>query len=174
LLSNADFDLGPTPSWVESSTWPGLTIVTSKDDAKLKLQGVAPASGAYLAWLGGVPDNTWDHHRVMLTQTVSIPAAASAVTLSGQRWVTTVEDPSDVFDVAYLQLSDADDNVVWLATSFSNQSVSSGWVAFSASTTDLDLVRGRTLTFVAYSNTDPAKETSFFLDSLRLVATCGR
>jgi hypothetical protein len=174
LLTNADFDQGPSASWVETSTWPGVHIVTSKSDSKLVAEGVTPFSGNYLAWLGGIPDNEFDHHMVVLTQKVTIPVDASTLTLSGRRWVKTVEDTSQVFDESYLEFEGADESVVWQALWLTNLDAGTGWTAFEKATANVTALRGKTLTFVAYSRTDPGGKTSFFLDSLRLVATCGR
>jgi hypothetical protein len=174
LLANADFDQGPTATWVETSTWLGVHIITTRNDAKLQAETVAPFSGGYLAWLGGIPDNQYDHHTVILTQKVAIPADAATLTLSGRRWVKTVEEASEVFDESYLEFEDVDESVAWQALWLTNRDVSSGWVAFERSTAGLAALRGKTVTFVAYSRTDPSGKTSFFLDSLRLIATCGR
>jgi hypothetical protein len=176
LLHNANFDAGPTAEWSERSDWsPGLDIIVASDSPALVAEMVAPDSGNYLAWLGGIPDNQFDHHVVILEQTVAIPADAGLLTLSGKTWVKTEEDESVEADQAYLEFS-LDDVVEWQAKSLTNldSENGSGWVAFTASTSSLERMRGRTLTLVAYSRTDPTLKTSFFIDSLRLEATCDR
>jgi len=176
LLHNANFDAGPTPEWSERSDWSTeLDIIVARDNPALMATMVSPDSGNYLAWLGGIPDNQFDHHRVILEQAVAIPADAATLTLSGKTWVTTEEDNSVQADEAYLEFS-LDDAVEWQAKSLTNldSENGSGWVAFTASTSSLDRMRGRTLTLVAYSRTDPTLKTSFFIDSLRLEATCDR
>jgi hypothetical protein len=173
LLVNADFEQGPGVAWSETSTWAGIQIVTPRNDVKLKAEGVSPFAGDYLAWLGGIPDNQYDHHVTMLTQKVDVPAGAAQLTLSGRYWVKTVEDQSDDFDEAYLEFDGVDESVVWQALPLTNRNAGTAWTAFEKSTFDLESIRGRTITFVAYARTDPAGKTSFFLDSLRLVAICG-
>jgi hypothetical protein len=174
LLANGDFEAGPTPTWGEQSGWPGIEIIVRKDNSDLLAEGVAPYAGNYLAWLGGIPDNEWDHYLVILTQDITLPSTASTLTLSGRRHVTSVDDPSDVFDVAYLEFDNEAGDVVWQAEALTNQDTTDGWVAFESSTNVEPQFRGQKLTFVAYSNTDPQGQTSFFLDDLRLEAGCGR
>jgi len=174
LLANAEFEAGPTPSWGEESTWPGIEIIVATGNSALQAEGVTPYAGNYLAWLGGIPDNEWDHHMVILTQDVTLPADAATLTLSGRRYVKSIDDPSELFDVAYLEFDDEDGDVVWQAQAWSNQTTTNGWVAFESSTSVATALRGRKLTFVAYSRTDPEGKTSFFLDNLRLEASCGR
>ncbi len=173
LLANADFERGPTPEWTQTSDWPGIDIIVAGTDATLAVEGVTPYAGNYLAWLGGIPDNPWDHHLVVLEQTVAIPANAATLTLTGRYWVTSLDDPSAEYDEAYLEFS-LDDEVVWQAERFTNQSVTSAWASFSSTTTEPELMAGKAVTFVAYSRTDLEGVTSFFLDSLRLEASCGR
>lgn len=174
LLANADFEAGPSPSWGEQSKWPGIEIIVRQDNADLLAEGVSPYAGSYLAWLGGIPDNEWDHYLVILTQEVTLPSTAATLTLSGRRHVTSVDDPSDAFDVAYLELQTEAGDLAWQAQAWTNQDTTSGWVPFEASTDVDPQYRGKKLTFVAYSNTDPGGQTSFFLDDLRLEAGCGR
>ncbi len=176
LLHNANFDAGPTPEWSQSSSWSGeLDIIVAGGTPALMAEGVAPDSGNYLAWLGGIPDNEFDHYRVDLRQTVSVPATAALLTLTGKTLVKTEEDNSYAADLAYLEFA-LDDDLVWQAKALTNldSENGTGWIAFTASTADLDDIRGQTLTFVAYSRTDPTLKTSFWIDSLRLEATCER
>lgn len=173
LLANANFDAGPTSSWREETEWPGLDIIMQSDDPDLVETGVTPHSGDFLAWLGGVPDNEYDAYRVILRQDVAIPPDASTLTLSGYYWITTLDEPDVVYDEAYLEFED-DDGTTWQALPLTNVDYTDGWVPFEASTSELDRMGGRTVTFVAYSRTDPMGITSFFLDSLRLEAGCGR
>ena len=174
LLANADFEAGPTPSWSEESSWPGIEIIVAKTSAALATENVTPYAGNFLAWLGGIPDNDWDHHLVILTQDVTLPADAATLTLSGRRWVKSDDDDSEEFDVAYLEFDDEAGDVAWQAQAWSNQSTTTGWVSFTSTTSVEAAYRGKKLTFVAYSNTDPGGKTSFFLDNLELVASCGR
>jgi len=173
LLRNANFDAGPTPIWREESDINGLEIIVRSDDAKLVAEGATPHSGNYLAWLGGIEDNEWDRADVILRQDVTIPAEASALTLTGQYWVKTADSQTDPYDVSYMEFED-DSGVIWQAQHLDNTDYSSGWVAFESTTSDMVGLAGQTVTFVAYSRTDLEGKTSFFLDSLRLQAECGR
>jgi hypothetical protein len=173
LLVNAGFESGRGVGWAEMSEWPGIELVVSEDDAALNAEGVSPFAGSFLAWLGGIPDNQWDHYVTLIEQYVVIPATASSLTLSGRHLVKSIDDPSAEYDEAYLEF-DLDDEVVWQSLRLTNQSTSSDWVSFSKTTNDLDGLAGRTLLFYAYARTDQTGKTSFFLDSLSLIAGCGR
>jgi hypothetical protein len=173
LLVNAGFDSGKGIGWEEMSDWPGIDLVVNEDDPALTAEGVSPYAGSFLAWLGGIPDNEWDHNVTLIQQHVLIPATASSLTLSGRHLVQSADDPSAEYDEAYLEF-DLDDAVVWQSIRLTNLGASSGWVSFSKTTTDLEHLAGKTLLFYAYARTDPTGKTSFFLDSLSLVASCGR
>jgi hypothetical protein len=173
LLVNPGFESGKNVGWEETSDWPGIDLVVNEDDAALAEEGVSPHAGSFLAWLGGIPDNEWDHNVTLIQQYVVISATASSLTLSGRHLVKSVDDPSAEYDEAYLEF-DLDDSVVWQSLRLTNLSASSGWVSFSKTTNDLERLTGKTLLFYAYARTDPTGRTSFFLDSLSLVAGCGR
>lgn len=176
LLHNGDFDQGPSPEWREESTWSsGLEIIVARDYPALAAEMVTPDSGNYLAWLGGIPDNQFDHHLVILEQDVAIPEEAASLTFSGKFRVKTEEDNSYPADESYLEFS-YEDAVVWQVKHLTNldSELGDGWQDFSVSGSELENLRGRTLTLVAYSRTDPMLKTSFWIDSLRLVATCDR
>jgi hypothetical protein len=173
LLANADFEAGPGSPWQEASDWPGIEIIVPSSDPNLQSESVTPYAGNYLGWLGGIPDNPYDHYEVTLSQTISIPATAAQLTLSGEYLIHSQDGQDGMYDVAYLQLNVGDD-VAWLGQSFSNLDLARNWKSFTAQTTDLDDLRGKTVTFIAYSRTDLDGKTSFWLDNLRLEATCGR
>jgi hypothetical protein len=176
LLANADFEAGPTPSWQQESDKAGLEIIVPGSDAELMAEDVAPYAGSYLAWLGGIADNMWDHYDVILRQNVSIPEDASALTLSGFYQIKSEDSATVGYDVAYLEF-ETDAGTMWQAVHWTNVDQTSGWQPFTSTTDDgfqLDALRGRTVTFVAYSRTDPSGKTSFFLDNLKLEAECGR
>lgn len=100
---------------------------------------------------------------------------AAVLTFSGQFLVKTAEDNTYPADEAYLEFS-FEDQVVWQAKSLTNldSQLRTFWNDFTESTSELEHLRGRTLTLVAYSRTDPTLKTSFWIDSLRLEATCDR
>lgn len=179
LLRNGGFDRGDV-EWRTSSTWPGVTVILPGDDAALQRENVAPHTGTHLAWLGGIPSNRYDSHVVALEQLIVIPETASTLTFSGRVWIRTEEDNAAdpaPYDVLYADLFDGpgdDAKVSWLAGSWSNLDATTGWVAFERQTTTTYLVLGREVAFQLHSRTDPELVTSFWFDSLRLVANCGR
>ncbi len=174
LLVNGDFESGKGVGWEELVTnWTGIDLVVNKSDAALIAEGVSPYAGNFLAWLGGIPDTEYDYHVTKISQYVAIPANATQLTLSGRYLIQSDDDPSGYYDEAYLEF-DLNDKVVWQALPLSNQIITNGWTAFSKSTDGLNGLAGKTLYFYAYARTDPTGKTSFFLDSLKLEATCGR
>jgi len=173
MLVNGDFEAGPGAPWQETTNFGPLEIITANTNSKLMAQGVSAHGGTYLAWLGGTPDNEFDSYHIDLWQSVTFPADATMVTLSGVYRVKSDEPTDAVYDETYVQLQD-DVDVYWVALHISNQDQGDAWVPFSVNTTDLDAIRGKTLDFYAYSRTDPMVPTSFFLDDLVLTTTCGR
>jgi hypothetical protein len=173
LLVNADFEGGKSSGWTSYSEWPGIDLIVPKTDPALAAEGVQPYAGNFLAWLGGIPDNDWDHYVTMISQYVTIPAEASSLTLSGRYLVQSIDDPGDAYDVSYLEF-DVNDAVVWQALPLTNQTTTNGWVSFTKTTNDLSALGGATTLFYAYARTDLSGKTSFFLDALSLVAGCGR
>jgi uncharacterized protein YkwD len=76
VIRNGDFESGPDGSWSESSTQfgnePGDLIARQLPDGFANLfTGFRPYAGAYVAWLGGVNDET-----SVLGQAITFPAVA--------------------------------------------------------------------------------------------------
>ena len=179
LLVNGDFELGPSPEWKEYTNYSDdLEIVVRADNQFLLEEGGAPQGGQYLAWLGGIPDNEYDSHMVRLRQAIRIPSDTSRLTLSGGLWIKTEETPDDDYDVARaLIVREEEDNGATVFHQFgewTNRDSSAGYVELDEWTTELDDLRGKTLTLEVYAITDPEFKTSFWFDELSLYAECER
>jgi len=159
------------------ATAPGildLTDVITKDtNQNLLAANVAPRSGHYLAWIGGVLDSD-KGSRISLMQDVLIPAKVSKLVLSGYLQIKTTEpDPKETSDQLDLTLQDT--QMYWSFHFWKGTDVTNGWQAFSYEMSDaarLNALRGRTLTFYAEAIADTSEITSYWLDSLSLFAEC--
>jgi hypothetical protein len=177
LLVNGDFDRGSV-DWLEESSWDGIhgvaDIIVERGHERLLEAGIEPDSGEFLAWFGGVPD-TDQGWRINLVQSVTIPTEVTRLVLSGKVRVATLEDPDARYDQLDIALVESDD-VWWSFHVWDNRDASSDWEPFEWVVTDdtLDVLRGRTLIFQVESGTDAEYMTNFWVDSLKLVAECGR
>jgi cysteine-rich repeat protein len=163
LLVNGGFDDGDT-GWSEMSDV-RTTLIVRQGDPALVAAGVAPESPAYLAWLGGgaIADNS------VISQQVTIPNNAVHVSVRGFIYITTLDDPTTPFDTANAEIVNGASTLP--LSDWSNADHSDAWVSFDASVVAVPL-RGMTVTFQVRSFNDDELTTSFFLDSLSLIATC--
>lgn len=176
LLKNPGFEQGNS-NWTLQSDYPGVSAIVRADDPGLKLEGVAPREGNYLAWLGGIPDNQFESYYVAITQVIHIPAAASSLTLTGYVRIKTEEpDINQTFDRGFIQLEYADDrpDLLWLPAHWTIDQANTDWVRFEAVLMDTSKVIDQDVMLRAQAETDPNLKSSFWLDSLSLVAKCGR
>jgi hypothetical protein len=184
LLVNGDFEAGAV-AFREESEWGGIvdigSVIVPTDHEKLASAGfVAPPSGNYVAWLGGVPDDV-RHWRIGLLQDVRIAAGAIRIVLRGRIQIQTKETTPEEYDIMYVQLEDAVD--YWLfdpkptldSVRWTNLDATSGWADFETTISNasmLEAVRGRALSLRLESNTDNEFTTHFWFDSLSLVVEC--
>jgi hypothetical protein len=163
LLVNGGFDDGDT-GWVEMSGVRSPLIV-KQDDPALVAAGVTPESPAYLAWLGGgaAADNA------VISQQVTIPNDAVHVSVRGFIYITTLDDPTTPFDTANAEIVNGASTLP--LSDWSNADHADAWVSFDAAVGAVPL-RGMTVTFQVRAFNDDELTTSFFLDSLSLIATC--
>jgi 6-phosphogluconolactonase (cycloisomerase 2 family) len=149
-LSNGDFESG-TASWTQSAA-DGHSIIGP--------YGRSSASGALLGSYNGASDT--------LEQQVTIPASAETATLSGWWRITSSENsvvPNDLLHVDIRHTSGVLLDTIHLVGSSDPRLA---WYRFAA---DLSPYRGQTIRIHARATTDPAWETSFYLDDLS-VETC--
>jgi hypothetical protein len=169
----ADFEQGRRV-WSEYSRFaPNFEIIKPRDAAGLTALGVTPQAGNYLAWLGGIPDDDHESFYTTLTQDVTVPTEAGSVRMTGSIWIVS-DEPTPGADYLVAELYDGD-TLCWLVHWWDTDVANGGWLAFDYQTSDSDqmrCMRGKTLTLSIESRQDPNVKTSFFMDSLRLVANC--
>jgi hypothetical protein len=156
LLNNGGFDAG-SAGWTES-TLGGVPIITS--DAV-----VEPDTPPGFAWFGGY-DNAVDR----LSQSVTIPAGATSLRLSGTYCIET--DESGPFDEAAMVLRNGGGSDLEVLASGSSDGGPStcGAIANSFEVTAGSPYAGQTVSFVIEAFTDDSLLTNFFFDSLMLEA----
>ena len=161
LLANPTFDSGPGAGWQESSSL-NYGIVLQQDDTPVP----AAHSPSFLAWLGGDVNLTDS-----VTQTVTIPADASAMQVRGQRWIASAETVAGAFDVLRLDIATTGGTQLELVKEWSNLDSTSTWSAFNLPVTGN--YQGQTVQLRFRGSTDSSENTNFFLDSLLFeVTTC--
>jgi hypothetical protein len=161
LLVNAAFDLG-TNGWTETSTG-GFAIITPA--ASLP---IAPQSGNFAAWLAGY-DDAYDQ----VYQTVTVPAGATALRMTGWRCIATDETiGGGVFDVAGVGILDQSAAPLETLASFTNEDATSAtactWTQFSANAAGV--YAGQNVIFFIEASTDFSLPTSFFFDTFSFEA----
>lgn len=184
LLRNSDFDAGAI-EWQHEAHNVSLDLtdmIVEGSNAKLQQANVIPQSGSYVAWLGGVLNDdrgSWTD----LMQRVRIPKSTSKLVVSGWMQVQTEEPmPAETSDHFEFSLNDDADGqwiveTWWIKPDEGTVPKAYGeWFPFSVSFRSevLPLVSDRELTFKADAQADTTKLTSYWLDSLSLIATCPR
>ena len=176
LLANAGFDRGHV-AWTETADV--RDVIVRADHPALVGTGVAPQSGNYLAWVGGVPNGDFVMYQTTLRQEVSVPADAISLTFSGYAWVSQPDLGEPLADWAVLQVEDPDpaSSGVWQVQRWDDQSVTQGWQHFEVVTTDatiLSRLAGHTVPVVSFWVPNANGTLDVWLDSLRLEARCPR
>jgi len=178
LLANGGFDAGHA-AWQEVA--PVRDVIVGRDHPALVAAGVTPQSGDYLAWIGGVANGDFEMYETTLSQDVAIPAETLSLTLSGYVWVAQSdlgEMPSDwavlEFSDPQAPLDDPYNGLRWQVLLWSDESVTTGWTYFEVQRTEVELIRGRTLSLTGSARPAANGTLNVWLDSLRLEARCER
>ncbi|WP_431677370.1 M4 family metallopeptidase [Kitasatospora sp. KL5] len=148
LLLNPGFESG-TASWTSSTG-----VITT--DA-----GQTPRNGSYYAWLDGYGTA----HTDTLSQSVSIPATATAPKLTFWNKITTAETGTTAYDTLKVQVVNGTTTTT-LAT-YSNADAASGYVL---RTLDLSAFKGKTVTIKFTGTEDSSLQTSFLIDDTSVTA----
>jgi hypothetical protein len=149
LIQNGDFENGDL-GWHSSAD-----VITNQTQAK---------SGFWLAWLGGYGRT----HTDTLSQTVSLPSGPSSATLSFWLHVETDEIKPSPFDTLQIQVADEAGNVLQTLHTFSNVDETPH---FEHVHFDVTAFLGQSVQVRFVASEDAQKRTSFFIDSVQLVAT---
>jgi hypothetical protein len=172
LLRNGDFERG-SEGWTPISQ--GREVIVWRGHVDLLPTGVAPQSGNYLAWIGGIPSGEFDMFRTRLEQQVPIPAEALSLTFSGYARSAQPELGLPLPDWAILEVVDPDPNSTFLwRVQYFEDTVTPDWVPFEVSTTDVSRFAGKTVRVQAFNMPNANGLLSVWLDSLRLEASCPR
>lgn len=164
LLVNPAFDGVPMGTgWVDQPFDPGYPLITSDDGAP---EHTAPNK----AWLGGWLGEIFADATDQLYQQVTVPAGTTSLTVRGQYWVATDEDPgSTVYDDSQVELLNSSGGLLQTALTVSNVGPTTAWtpfqVVFGSS------YAGQTVRLRFRSANDFSLPTSFFYDSIALEAT---
>ena len=159
LLRNGTFDTGPGGGWSESSA-SGLALVTNDFEGS----GLAGHTGAYAAWLGGTMNGN-----DTVRQTVTVPAGATRLRLSGYRVIATEETSTAQNDKMDFELrATGAATVLETLGTFGDNNAVLAWTAFQFEATSPH--DGATLDLVIHATTNATLNTNFFVDSLVLEA----
>jgi hypothetical protein len=160
LLVNGGFEAGSEP-WISFTTGQDPLIYDSTGDG---YDGVTPRGGQRLGWLGGVPSEV-----NRLSQTVSLPAGASAVTFSGALRIQIFEEHALV---DFLRVSLVSDGQRLAVLEFDNGDATVDWFDFTGPVVDVTAYAGRGLTLEFESEIGAGPGTNFYMDDLTLVSEC--
>jgi hypothetical protein len=159
LLTNGDFESGMT-GWTSFTS--GRALIYDYADVDPTVVP-PPDSAPNLAWLGyDVLSET-----VILRQTIQVPPGTQSLTISGALQIWSDDDPSIVFDVAYLELVMA--GTPYEVYDWSNVDKNTSWGHF-ARELDTTGFPGGSAIFQIRVFLDDGANTSFFFDSLSVVA----
>jgi hypothetical protein len=164
LLQNPGFESG-VPPW--SEFYPGEDPVISSELLSAD-QGTTAHEGTYLAWFGGVPNET-----TRVSQRVTVPDGTLALVISGyRRFLSRESQAADFSDRMDISLVRGLDLVEELFT-WGNQHASADaeWEFFSVRLDAAQYVATE-LTLQLESSTGATPESNFFFDDLSLIAEC--
>ncbi|WP_432940900.1 M4 family metallopeptidase [Kribbella sp. CA-253562] len=149
LIKNPGFESGAT-------SWTGTTGVITNSTSK-------PArTGSYKAWLQGNGRTTTEN----IAQSVAIPAAATAASLSMWIRIDTAETTgSTVYDTVKVQVIDGATTTTLGTLSNLNKSTS-----YVQKTYNVTAYKGKTVTVRFLGQEDSSLQTSFVIDDVSLVA----
>jgi hypothetical protein len=164
LLQNGSFESGVAP-WAEF--FPGPDPVISSEELSAE-QGTTAKTGEFLAWFGGVPDET-----TRVSQTVTVPEGTLALVVSGyRRFISRETQPANFVDRMTLRFVRGLD-IVRELEEWGNQDASpdAEWELFSQRIDAAEYI-GQQLTLQLESSMGSAPDSNFFFDDLSLIAEC--
>jgi Zn-dependent metalloprotease len=142
----------------ESSTtgWAGTTGVIGA------FAGQTAFEGSRFAWLGGNGATASE----TLTQSVAIPSAATAATLTFALHIDTAETGTTVYDKLVVTVKNSAGSVLGTLATYSNANAASGYQTRSF---NLAAYKGQTVTLSFAMTEDASAQTSFVVDKVSLV-----
>jgi len=148
-IPNGDFEQGQS-AWTEYSQQPGYAVITTTFPT-----GVAPHSGSYAVWQGGVSNNT-----KYIRQSVTVLAAFPYLTF--YHWISSGDTCG--FDYGYVSINGVNRDTLNLCSSENT----SGWVPRSI---NLSAFAGQTVSLEFRSTTDSTNNSNWFIDDVSFRAS---
>lgn len=152
-------------------TAPGWTATTNEHGQNIIIvKGSYPHSGSNYAELGGANNDVQS-----LTQTVSIPAGSTSVTLTFWVNITTQETNGNAYDYLYVDIANTSGVILGTPLTLNNtNSTADGntlGVYFQPQSVNLSSYAGETIEIMFHATTDYEKTTTFLIDDVSIVAT---
>jgi hypothetical protein len=165
LIVNAAFDEMPAgKGWTQTLIDADSPLVTDAD-------GVTEQTPALKAWLGGIEAPLGATVKDTIVQDVVIPANTTSLVLTGFYDVRTGELGTTAFDTAKLVVTKTDGTTIATVLSLSNLTAKTTWTTFAHAFSQN--LSGQTVRIRITSTNDELDPTSFFFDSMSLLATRG-
>jgi hypothetical protein len=167
LLVNGAFDATPIGTgWSETRIDPAYPLVTPP----AATNPLATQAGPYYAWLGGF-ESTAGLVTDVLYQNVTVPANTTQLRITGYYFVGSDESATttSVYDTGVLALTQLNNTPYTTVLSLSNRSETTAWQAFDH--TFVQNLSGQTVRLRMTTSNDISNATSFWFDTLSLVAT---
>lgn len=137
---------------------------TSSPDVITTSADVAAHAGQGKAWLGGYGTA----HTDRLSQQVTLPSAADAISLTFHLHIDTEEDNQAAYDKLFVRVRAADGTLLKRFKTFTNLNAADG---FTLQSFDLTPYKGRTIVIELEAREDNGSSTSFVLDDFAIVVT---
>jgi hypothetical protein len=160
-LRGADFD-SDTPVWASYGDPSARTLIVTGASV-----GLTPPSAPNLAHFGQVNDWYAGHF-----QRIQVPVGAVTMTLTGSRYITTLETSGTDNDVMGIQLWDnavTAEGRIGTFVQFSNLDATNSWVEFNFSIA-VSSRAGQMVDFDMWAENNLTSVTNFYVDSLVLTA----
>lgn len=159
-IENGDFEAGSiTEPWVESSGG-GYDIVTHESD----LPGdITPYSDNWCALLAG-----YDGANDELYQVINVPSDAQIANLTFYYLVTSDEGTDSANDHLYVQLRDANGQLLEVIYEVNNISPRGTWYEATVTSDNFEIYAGQTVQVCFNAITDGLNPTYFFMDDVSL------
>jgi Zn-dependent metalloprotease len=148
-VTNGGFESGITG-------WAGTTGVIGS------FTGQTAFEGTRFAWLGGNGKTTTE----TLTQSVTIPSAATSASLTFALHIDTAESGSTVYDKLVVTVKNSSGSVLGTLATYSNANAASG---YQTRTFSLLAYKGQTVTLSFAMTEDSSLQTSFVVDKVSLI-----
>lgn len=162
-IENGDFEAGritePSKGWVESSGG-GYDIITHEAD----LPGdITPYSDNWCALLGGYDDANDE-----LYQAIEMPSDAQTARLTFYYLITSDEGTDAARDQLYVQLRDADSQLLEVIYEVDNIFPRGTWYEATVTCDNFEIYAGQTIQLCFNAITDALNPTYFFVDDVGL------